>query len=162
MSEAVVDGCAVSVPSASRSPRPMPTRSTTGSPISSGARASRCWRWRASVCSASASRQQERAGDHRTQQQGHHGGRQGRRRADLLRRPAHARLRRADREASRHPGGYQHPIAFWKAMRLAGDSAMLKAAAVCWRNRRLCRPRKLAGACRRRRLRARESPLSQP
>ena len=30
-------GCAASAPSASRSPPPMPTRSTTGSPISSGA-----------------------------------------------------------------------------------------------------------------------------
>ena len=50
--------------------------------------------------------------------QGDRGGRQGRRRADLLRRPAHARLCRADRAASRHPGGNQHAIGV-----LEGDAA---------------------------------------
>ena len=56
MTEAVVDGLKPLAQSASRSPPPMPTRSTIGSPISSAGRASMCWRSRASACSASASR----------------------------------------------------------------------------------------------------------
>ena len=84
-------------------------------------------------------RQQERERHHRAQQQGHRGGRRRRRGADLLRRPAHARLRRADRKSG---------TAFrWSPARnrrsgrpcgLPATAATWRAAAGCWRNRRPC------------------------
>ena len=116
-------GCAASAPSASRSRPPMPTRSTTGLRISSGAPASRCWRWRASACSASASparRANRTSSSSAARRSSEAGGAD----AVLISCGGLLTLGCAEPIEQRHgiPVVTSTQSAFWKAMRLAGDS----------------------------------------
>ena len=101
----------------------MPMWSTTGSPISSSARASRCWRWRASACSASATPSKQSEQDI-IELSGKAIGEAKAADAVLISCGGLMTLGCAEPIEQRHgiPVVTSTQSAFWKALRLAGDS----------------------------------------